>query len=275
MGASIYSCSGISRLTQEQAEMFGHEKPGPCAIMDAVGLDTVAFIEDNYIEERHLDGTDTVDFLRKNYLQQGKLGAKSGKGGLYPPGYTTKIKGKDESKPDNLAAPTIYLLDIGFGEGVESDFLHAGRLIVASADGTSSRTLLSGLEMPDGVDISLFRGRIFWTLMGTPSDNNGSVQSANLDGSDIKEVIQKGDVHTPKQLAIDHKNEKLYFCDREGMRVHRANFDGSEHEILIQSGDVHNLEHKEDQTRWVMPPQLSYTREVTSANSCHRLSASE
>ncbi|KAB8218899.1 hypothetical protein BDV33DRAFT_118270 [Aspergillus novoparasiticus] len=232
------------------AEMFGKEKPGPCAMMDSVGLDTVAFIEDNYIQERHLDGADTVDFLRKNYIQHGKLGAKSGKGGLYPPGYTTKIQRQGETKPDNLAAPTIYLLDIGFGEDISADFLHAGRLIVASADGSYSRTLLHHLEMPDGVDISLSCGRIFWSQMGEPSKNNGSIQSANIDGSDIKEIIPRGQVHTPKQLAIDHQNAKIYFCDREGMRVHRANFDGSEHEVVVETGDFNNHEQKEDETRW-------------------------
>lgn len=67
-------------------EMFSGGKAGPCAMMDAVGLDTVEFIEEHYIKERGLCGKDTVGFLRKNYLQQGKLGAKSGKGGLYPPG---------------------------------------------------------------------------------------------------------------------------------------------------------------------------------------------
>jgi hypothetical protein len=231
--------------------MFGHEKPGPCAMMDSVGLDTVAFIEDNYIQERHLDGSDTVDFLRKNYIQQGKLGAKSGKGGLYPPGRTTKIQDQGEPHPVNLAAPTVYLLDIGFGENSSTDFLRAGRLIVASADGSYSRTLLDNLEMPDGVDISLSSGRIFWTQMGELSKNNGSIQSANLDGSDIQRIIAMGQVHTPKQLAIDHANAKLYFCDREGMRVHRANFDGSEHEIVLTRGDFNNQEHKEDETRWV------------------------
>ncbi|KAJ5168031.1 uncharacterized protein N7482_003625 [Penicillium canariense] len=232
------------------AEMFGDKKPGPCALMDAVGLDTVAFIEDNYIQERHLDPTNTVEFLRKNYIAQGKLGAKSGKGGLYPPGYTTKVKGKEECSTENLAAPTIYLLDIGFGENVHADYFNSGRLIVASADGTTWRAILSGLETPDGIDVSLSTGRIFWTQMGVPSENNGSVLSANLDGSDVKEVISKGQVHTPKQLAIDHQNEKLYFCDREGMRVHRANFDGSEHEIIVQTGDFRDSAQKEDELRW-------------------------
>jgi 3-hydroxyacyl-CoA dehydrogenase len=58
---------------------------GPCMMMDKVGLDTVAFIEDNYIRERGLDSKLTADWLRENYISQGKLGRKSDKGGLLPP----------------------------------------------------------------------------------------------------------------------------------------------------------------------------------------------
>lgn len=57
----------------------------PCSLMDKVGLDTIAFIEDNYIQERGLDGRLTVDWLRENYISQGKLGDKSDKSGLLSP----------------------------------------------------------------------------------------------------------------------------------------------------------------------------------------------
>jgi hypothetical protein len=219
--------------------------------MDAVGLDTVAFIEDNYIRERHLNGTNTVDFLRRNYIDQGKLGAKSGKGGFYPPGYTTKPKPERANAHDNLVAPTLYLLDIGLGENVETDYAHAGRILIASADGSKSRVLLSGLEGPDGIDIDLSSGRIFWTSMGIPSQNNGSVLSANLDGSDIQTIVPKGETWTPKQLVVDNMDKKVYFSDREGLRVHRVNFDGTGHEIIVQTGDCHNVVDREDQTKWV------------------------
>jgi hypothetical protein len=45
----------------------------------------VAFIEENYIQERNLSPALTVDCLRREYLNQGKLDAKSANGGLYPP----------------------------------------------------------------------------------------------------------------------------------------------------------------------------------------------
>lgn len=55
----------------------------PCQLMDEIGLDTVALIEDNYVKERGLDGRLTVDWLRENYVLQGRLGNKSDRGGLY------------------------------------------------------------------------------------------------------------------------------------------------------------------------------------------------
>ena len=73
--------------------------------------------------------------------------------------------------------------------------------------------------------------------MGNPSQNDGAVYSAKLDGSDVQTVVASGDVHTPKQCVVDQQAEKLYFCDREGMRVMRVNLDGSDLETIVQNGD--------------------------------------
>ncbi|KAJ5233166.1 hypothetical protein N7468_006122 [Penicillium chermesinum] len=230
-------------------EFFGHGKATPCAMMDEVGLDTVAFIEDHYVQERHLDGTNTVQFLRENYINQGRLGHKSGNGGLYPADHAAKSE--DQKDFDgNSTAPKLYVLDVGLGENITHDFQHAGRIILSSADGKNAKPIVTGLEAPDGIDISVPDNRIFWTNMGIPSENDGSIQSARLDGSDVQTVIAKGSVHTPKQICLDQANKKIYFCDREGMRVHRANFDGSEQEVLIQRGDFRNKSDMEDQTKW-------------------------
>ncbi|KAM0141464.1 hypothetical protein ACHAP3_002328 [Botrytis cinerea] len=238
-------------LDRVWVEMFGGGKGmGPCAMMDGVGLDTVAFIEEHYVKERGLPSDHTVDFLKKNYLEEGKLGAKSGKGGLYPPGQTTKVAGEEKDHHENLHAPSLprYMLDIGLSS--MTDTLNAGRIVVGSPDGRELRTLVSGQHLPDGLDISLKTGRIYWTCMGIPASNDGTVQSCKLDGSDIKTVIPSGAVHTPKQLIIDHVASKLYFCDREGLRVMRCNFDGSEHETIIQTGDWENPEDAKDQLKW-------------------------
>jgi 3-hydroxyacyl-CoA dehydrogenase len=68
----------------------------PCRLMDEIGLDTVALIEDHYIHERHLDGRMTVDWLRENYVSKGLLGNKSGSGGLY----SARVQGQDGESED-------------------------------------------------------------------------------------------------------------------------------------------------------------------------------
>lgn len=210
----------------------------PCRLMDQIGLDTVAFIEDNYIEERKLDGSLTVDWLRNNYIKKGRLGSKSGNGGLYPP-------------PTPASGASIYFLDVGLG-GNCPDVSQAGengKIVLKSQDGTS-KVLLAGLNCPDGIDIAQSEGRMFWTNMGHhTSTYDGSVHSAKLDGSDKKTLIEPGKVHTPKQLVVDETSRKLYFCDREGLGVHRIDFEGQNHEVLVKTGDV-NTTDKQDMTRW-------------------------
>ncbi|KAK6613743.1 3-hydroxyacyl-CoA dehydrogenase [Botrytis cinerea] len=232
-------------LDRVWVEMFGGGKGmGPCAMMDGVGLDTVAFIEEHYVKERGLPSDHTVDFLKKKYLEEGKLGAKSGKGGLYPPGQTTKVAGEEKDHHENLHAPSLHWTQ--FHDRYPKRRSNRGWF----PDGRELRTLVSGQHLPDGLDISLKTGRIYWTCMGIPASNDGTVQSCKLDGSDIKTVIPSGAVHTPKQLIIDHVASKLYFCDREGLRVMRCNFDGSEHETIIQTGDWENPEDAKDQLKW-------------------------
>jgi 3-hydroxyacyl-CoA dehydrogenase len=98
--------SSPEELDKVWVEMFSGGNMGPCAMMDAVGLDTVKFIEEHYIRDRELSGEKTVDLL-KNYINQGKLGGKSGKGGFYPAGYTTKTRGENTHSHENLHAPSL------------------------------------------------------------------------------------------------------------------------------------------------------------------------
>lgn len=225
-------------------EMFKNAN-GPCAFMDQVGLDTVAFIEDHYIAERHLDSALTVDWLRKTYISQGKLGNKSDKGGLYPP------QPASPSPIESSALPTVYFLDLGLGSIVKdiSRLGKTGRILRRTSDGRCE-TLVTDLKCPDGIAYSPSSGRIFWTNMGfRPALNDGSVMSATLDGSDVQVILTEGTVHTPKQLVVDETSQKLYFCDREGLRVHRCDFDGKNHEVLICNGDF-KTKDQDDQKLW-------------------------
>jgi len=114
----------------------------------------------------------------------------------------------------------------------------SGQVFSANPDGSDLKVIVSeGRRLPDGIVVDAGAGHLYWTNMGNPSANDGSIERANLDGSNITHIVRPGDTFTPKQLQLDEKNRKLYWCDREGMRVMRANVDGSKIETLIDTSE--------------------------------------
>src|SRR5262249_35605144 len=117
------------------------------------------------------------------------------------------------------------------------DISNHARLLSANPDGSDLKVLVEDLnQAPDGVAVDIQHGFAYWTNMGKPSVNDGSVQRANLDGSNVATIVPQGGAFTPKQLKLDKKNGKLYWSDREGMRVMRSNPDGSHIEVLVETG---------------------------------------
>src|SRR5215813_1018876 len=110
-----------------------------------------------------------------------------------------------------------------------------GRVFAINPDGSGARTLVTGCRIPDGVAVDGEAGYIYWTNMGVPTRNDGSIERADLDGQNRKTIVPEGATFTPKQLHLEKKACKLYWGDREGMRVMRANLDGSNIETLVDS----------------------------------------
>ncbi|GAQ43945.1 hypothetical protein AtubIFM54640_010345 [Aspergillus tubingensis] len=134
-------------------------------------------------------------------------------------------------RPDPPATGRVYFLDVGI-----SDSEPNGRLLTCKPDGSDFRELITQLNtMPDGIAIDSDRQHIYWTNMGIPSADDGSIQRCDLSGNNIVTIIPKGYTHTPKQLIIAPRSQKLYWSDREGRRVMRANLDGSEVEVLYKA----------------------------------------
>jgi len=115
--------------------------------------------------------------------------------------------------------------------------LSSGRIFSLKPDGSDPKTLVTGCRLPDGLAVDLAAGHIYWTNMGVPHKNDGSIERADLDGGNRQFIIPEGGTFTPKQLHLEKKSGKLYWSDREGMRVMRANLDGSQVETLIQTGE--------------------------------------
>ena len=72
--------------------------------------------------------------------------------------------------------------------------------------------------------------------MGNPAANDGTILRADMDGANVTTIVPAGSTFTPKQIQIENASGKLYWCDREGMRVMRCNLDGNDVETLVQTG---------------------------------------
>jgi hypothetical protein len=124
-----------------------------------------------------------------------------------------------------------------------------GRILWANADGSDKKVIVSGCRIPDGVVVDVEAGHIYWTNMGVPNRNDGSIERVDLDGKNRKTIVPEGGTFTPKQLHLEKETGKLYWCDREGMRVMRSNLDGSKMETLVDSSQGEARPGK-DQTKW-------------------------
>jgi sugar lactone lactonase YvrE len=114
----------------------------------------------------------------------------------------------------------------------------SGEVFSANPDGSDLKVLVSeGRRLPDGIVVDSKAGHLYWTNMGNPTANDGSIERADFDGKNLTQIVTPGATFTPKQLQLDEKNRKLYWCDREGMRVMRSNLDGSKIETLIDTSE--------------------------------------
>ena len=143
---------------------------------------------------------------------------------------TKALRGRDRTN-------RLFLLD-----------LSGGRVLSMDPDGSNRSVIATDCPHPDGIVVDVEAGHVYWTNMGVPSRNDGSIERADLDGSNRRFVVAPGGTFTPKQLHLDKANGKLYWSDREGMRVMRSNLDGSQIETLILTGTGESDRH--DQTRW-------------------------
>ena len=137
--------------------------------------------------------------------------------------------------------------------------IEEGRIIIVDPTDGSTRELTDNAgAAPDGVvvlpnttsektDVRNLPGTVYWTTMGQPTSptthgeepgfntRNGGINAIEIDGSARREVVAAGGITTGKQLATDGR--RLYWGDREGLRVSICNTDGSDLRDLVINED--------------------------------------
>jgi hypothetical protein len=151
----------------------------------------------------------------------------------------TKLKSSESTRAssDRAALGRLFVLDIS-----------GNRVLSVNPDGSDRKVIVHECRMPDGIAVDVERGHIYWTNMGVLHLNDGSIERADLDGRNRQTIVPPGGTFTPKQIHLDRSSGKLYWSDREGMRVMRANLDGSAVETLVQTGTSDS--DRRDQRKW-------------------------
>ena len=141
-----------------------------------------------------------------------------------------------------LGTPSGIALDIAGGKMYWTDPA-IGKIQRANLDSSNVEDLLTGLGTPSGIALDIAGGKMYWTHIdwnpATEIFTNGKIQRANLDGSNVENLLTG--LGTPSGIALDVAGGKMYWTHIDwnpaksstNGKIQRANLDGSNVEDLL------------------------------------------
>ena len=123
----------------------------------------------------------------------------------------------------------VMNLTIGGGKvyWTEKTGASAGTINAASLDGSGKTELTSIRAIPIGIAVDTPNSKLYWT------NSRGRIQSANLDGSGIQNVMQN--IRNPNDLALAGGN--VYWTESNHGSVRFVNLKGQKQVRVISTGD--------------------------------------
>ena len=138
-----------------------------------------------------------------------------------------------------------------------------GQVSHAITDGTGIELLVStGSGWLNGIVLNGDATKMYWT-----DYNNGKIQRANVDGSNVEDVIAGVGLVHPQGIAFDPVDNKLYWTSDESVayasdgKIWRANVDGSSIEELVTGlrySEGIAIAHSQGKMYWtqIMPAKI-------------------
>src|SRR5258708_29796110 len=66
----------------------------------------------------------------------------------------------------------------------------SGQVFSANPDGSDLKVIVSeGRRLPDGIVVDVEAGHLYWTNMGNPTANDGSIERSHFDGSTATHIV--------------------------------------------------------------------------------------
>src|SRR6202035_5594309 len=86
--------------------------------------------------------------------------------------------------------------------------LSGNRIFSVNSDGSDQKVIVTDCRHPDGIVADVESGHIYWTNMGVPNLNDGSIERADFDGKNRRVIVSQGGPVTPKAMQLAKKNGK-------------------------------------------------------------------
>jgi Low-density lipoprotein receptor repeat class B len=81
------------------------------------------------------------------------------------------------------------------------------RVVSLNPDGSDRKVIVTECRYPDGIAVDVVAGHIYWTNMGNPTANDGSIERADLDGQNRQTIVSRGRYVHP-QAATARKEQR-------------------------------------------------------------------
>jgi enoyl-CoA hydratase/carnithine racemase len=93
-------------------------------------------------------------------------------------------------------------------------------------DGTDRKTIVSDCHLPDGIVVDAMAGHIYWTNMGIPSLNDGSIERADIDGKNRKTILKQIMANAPiaVKFSLEAANKGMDISQAEGFALEASYF---------------------------------------------------
>ncbi|XP_018608191.1 low-density lipoprotein receptor-related protein 5-like isoform X1 [Scleropages formosus] len=123
----------------------------------------------------------------------------------------------------------IFWTDVS-EEAIKQTYYDQSSSAVKEATLGSGRTVLAGLDSPDGLACDWLGHKLYWT----DSETN-RIEVANMNGS-FRKVLFWQDLDQPRAIALNPAHRYMYWTDwGEEPRIERAGMDGSNRQIIVES----------------------------------------
>lgn len=131
--------------------------------------------------------------------------------------------------------------DISYGQGRGKIYwtefnadTDSGKIRRSNLNGSAVEDVLTDLIRPRDIALDLHNRKMYWV------DSPANVYRANLDGSDIEEIINGDDPdvpphgmrHKPFSIALNPIENKIYWGNNFPWEIRRADYDGSNIEVV-------------------------------------------